>query len=322
MESVRRGVIFGLLAGALWGLSYILPVFVPQASAIEVTIGRYLAYGCFSLILLLLQGRQTIASIPMRIWKVAFVYAITGNVAYYALEVMGIRTVGAPVVALLFSMMPIGVSVFGNFMRREFPFSLLWTPLLVIFSGVMSLNWAEVHIAEEITSVQFALGIFVTLLSIAMWAWYAVHNADFLRNEVLVTPAQMSSLVGVCCLFIALGVLGGVEVLCPDQLTFFHAGESDGWILFVVVSLILGIIVSWLATDLWNRASKMLPVSLAGQLVVSEIVCGLTYCYVYEWALPSVMEGVGISLVLLGVWISVRRIEQYRWTLQNSAIAA
>jgi EamA domain-containing membrane protein RarD len=45
------GVMCGLLAGALWGLIFLFPRLVPEFSAAEQMIGRYLAFGLMSCLL-------------------------------------------------------------------------------------------------------------------------------------------------------------------------------------------------------------------------------------------------------------------------------
>jgi len=74
-----------------------------------------------------------------------------------------------------------------------------------------------------------------------------------------------------------------------------------GWILF------LGIGSSWLGSALWNHGARLLPPTLAGQMIVFETVFGLLYGFVFETRLPHLLEAIGIVLLLTGVVWAVRR---------------
>ena len=40
-----QGVLCGLLAGAMWGMVFIVPAFLTPFTALEMACGRYIAYG-------------------------------------------------------------------------------------------------------------------------------------------------------------------------------------------------------------------------------------------------------------------------------------
>ncbi len=50
------GVIFGMVAGAAWGLAFLIPNMLSAFSSLEITLGRYLMYGLYSLLLLFAFG--------------------------------------------------------------------------------------------------------------------------------------------------------------------------------------------------------------------------------------------------------------------------
>lgn len=86
--------------------------------------------------------------------------------------------------------------------------------------------------------------------------------------------------------------------------------------------------MSWGGTLLWNGTSARLPTSLAGQLVVSEILAGLLYVFVADGRVPSVFELAGILAVVSGVLVGIRRtsatsreVEQARWSMAESGRA-
>jgi drug/metabolite transporter (DMT)-like permease len=67
-----------------------------------------------------------------------------------------------------------------------------------------------------------------------------------------------------------------------------------------------GVLVSWFATVIWNRVSRILPVSLAGQLVVFETLSSLLYAAIADRKVPPTYEVAAMSIVVLGVILAVR----------------
>ena len=69
---------------------------------------------------------------------------------------------------------------------------------------------------------------------------------------------------------------------------------------------VIGFSASWLGTLLWNIASKNTPTALTGQLIVFETLAALGYAYLVYQRAPSLLEMVGIGLLVLGVMVGVR----------------
>ncbi|MNZ65073.1 Inner membrane protein YtfF [compost metagenome] len=64
---------------------------------------------------------------------------------------------------------------------------------------------------------------------------------------------------------------------------------------------------SWLANLLWNAASRRLPLTLTGQLIVFETLFSLLYGFLYLQRLPTLLETLAIGLLIGGVTWAVRR---------------
>src|SRR4051794_34857051 len=92
--SSARGYAAGTLAGLVWGLAFLIPVLLHGWNAVTVTAGRYLAYGGVSLVLFL-AGARALRPLARRHWRLALQFAVTGNVGYYLLLVLGIQLAGA-----------------------------------------------------------------------------------------------------------------------------------------------------------------------------------------------------------------------------------
>jgi drug/metabolite transporter (DMT)-like permease len=57
---------------------------------------------------------------------------------------------------------------------------------------------------------------------------------------------------------------------------------------------------------LWNIASRRLPVTLTGQLILFETVSAMLYGFAWRAQPPRVLELVAIALLVAGVTWSVR----------------
>jgi drug/metabolite transporter (DMT)-like permease len=161
----------------------------------------------------------------------------------------------------------------------------------------MEVDWSG---AGEHSLTSQLLGVGCALLALALWTWYGVANSTFLKANPGITSAEWSTLMGVATL--ALSAVGALSLLGRDVA---EAGANP-WRL-VVGSLVLGLVVSWSGTLLWNRASSLLPVSIAGQLIVLQAISGLSYVYLAKGRVPPLLELAGIALVVAGVLIALRR---------------
>jgi drug/metabolite transporter (DMT)-like permease len=75
----------------------------------------------------------------------------------------------------------------------------------------------------------------------------------------------------------------------------------------IVAVVILGVVVSWMGTWLWNLASSRLSPVLAGLLVNVETIAGFAYVYAAKLQWPPPGQLAGLLLVITGVALAVRR---------------
>jgi drug/metabolite transporter (DMT)-like permease len=71
--------------------------------------------------------------------------------------------------------------------------------------------------------------------------------------------------------------------------------------------MVLGVVVSWAGTWLWNLASSRLSPAAAGLLINVETVAGFGYVYAARLQWPPAGQLIGLILVLAGVSITMRR---------------
>jgi drug/metabolite transporter (DMT)-like permease len=131
-----------------------------------------------------------------------------------------------------------------------------------------------------------------------------MSNATFLRQHPEVGGSAWSAIVGVFTGVLAMALVPIALLLGPT------AGGSDinapDIAALVAVGAVLGVVVSWGGTWLWNEASSRISTTLAGLLIVVETISGYTYSYVLKQRLPPVIEVLGFALVVAGVVVVAR----------------
>nr|NGX58282.1 Inner membrane protein YtfF [Chlamydiota bacterium] len=199
------------------------------------------------------------------------------------------------------------------------PYSLIILPILLVGIGVFFVHANDLRIDPDVSMERFWTGLLFTVSSIAMWAWYAVNNAQYLKSQKDLNFVDFNIIIGVWCLLLSVVSMVFMAIVPMEQ---FHLTSSSltsnelTW--FLIAAILLGFFGSYMGTFFWFRASKMLPVTLAGQIIVAETCCGLLYTYIYQQRLPMLYEVIGFVLVVSGVLISLRRIQQYQ--LQKAAL--
>lgn len=76
------GVFLGLLAGALWGLIYVAPLFLENYHPVLIALGRFIVFGLISIPFLLFL-RHEITKFNRRDVTNAFLLPFFGNVIFY-----------------------------------------------------------------------------------------------------------------------------------------------------------------------------------------------------------------------------------------------
>ncbi len=302
MSPFPLGILLMVATCAVWGLAFVAPLALHHATAIEVTLGRTIAYGLISL--LLFDVRRAIRLPPSVLWR-AFVYAMAGNVLYYFLLVIGMQWAGASMGVLIIGMAPVTVTIAGRLQRGIGALRPVGVPLALFAAGVVLANTSRTDFSG-VSSDLAPLGMLAIFTALVMWTWYAIVNARFLQETRLVTAREWSSVVGLVSLaaaLVALPVAWATGLArTPDRI----GGEELA--MLALWSVLLGGGSTWLGTALFNMASKLLDLTILGQMIIFEAVFGMLYVFIAVGQVPTPQEFAGISVALFAVWLSIRRL--------------
>ncbi|MBY4870331.1 DMT family transporter [Burkholderia anthina] len=304
---MQRGVVYGVLAGALWGMVFLVPRLMTDFSPLLLSAGRYAMYGLVSLAAALPTARSLLARLTREDLVALAKLALIGNLAYYMLLSTAVHLIGIAPTSLIVGVLPVTVTLLGLGDRGAVPLRRLAAPLALVIAGIVCINvdlfTSEAALAT--TLVEKLAGIACASGALASWTWYAVANARYLQRHHHFSGNEWSVLWGVVT-----GVIGGlcwVTILALPSGTVQAAVPAPRWQLFWVLNLALAIGASWLGNGLWNAASKRMPLTLSGQLIVFETVFAMLYAFVYDHRMPRTLEIAALALLLAGVYGSVRR---------------
>ncbi|HET8643251.1 MAG TPA: DMT family transporter [Pseudonocardiaceae bacterium] len=308
-SAVIGGVAGGAGAGLIWGVSFPIPEMLVGWSPVAITAGRYLVYGGLSLVLFLFGGRA-LRALGRRHWRLVLVYAITGNVGYYLMLVLGIDLVGAPVTDIIIGCTPVFMAIAGNLLYPAYSWRSLALPLILVSVGLAVVNILEIGGAdptEQNTTTMKVLGVLAASTGALVWTWYGLANAKFLSSHPEISPVAWATLIGVSTgvvTIVAMPLAAATGHLSPNTPP---GGEHAGLAAFVLGSLVLGVMVSWVGAGLWNLASARISPTAVGMLLNVETAAGFTYVYLARADWPPLGQVAGLVLVLLGVMLVVRQ---------------
>ncbi|MET0858688.1 MAG: DMT family transporter [Telluria sp.] len=304
-----NGILCGLLAGAMWGMVFIVPEILAAFSPLELAVGRYIAYGLIASALMWPRLPGLWRRLEHSDFAALLRHALAGNIVYYMLLALGVKLAGVAPTSLIIGLLPISVTLIGHKDHGAVPLRRMALPLLMVAAGIACIN-IDLFSHASVAGAGLArvlLGVLCAAGALLCWTWYAVDNARYLKRNPHFSSAEWSALYGIASGLIAL-VIGVVAfALWHDDVTGAAAVASGrDWTTFWIVSSLLALGASVIGNHLWNIASRSVPVTLSGQLILFETLFALLYGFIYQQRLPRVLEIVAIVLLTVGVLWSVR----------------
>lgn len=300
MSNAFQGITFGIAAGAFWGLSFLIPKSYADLTPGLLALARCGGFALISFAMLL--KSRSLQRLGDRHWKMAIWLSITGYSVYFYLLIFAIRFAGIPISSLIIGLLPITISLASREPVRNR--ALFRASIAVIALGILLLNiegiWAIAQAGGDRTT--FLVGVLLSVISLASWTCFSVQNSRYLKANRDIEPARWASILGVYS-FLTILPFAALDLAFGPAASAFVGPVSQH---FVIATVVLGFGCSYVAGILWNTASRLLPTSLTGQLIVSETVFALLYGYIYDGAYPTAIEAVSILLLIGGVTMGIR----------------
>lgn len=288
------GIIAGLTTCALWGLTFLAPRAVAPFTPFDLAVSRYGIFGLACLLLMIGRRFRPLGMARSRLLIGLFLGTV-GYVGYFICAAFAVQLAGAAIPPVIIGTMPVLLAIIANARDRSVPWRALALPLTMVAMGVIVVNVAAIGGAELSAAKATVLGLFASLVALAIWIIYGLGNAAVMRSPDAPDALQWTGVQGIGAAFGSLLLLPLVSFDLVGKVSMSDVSRFVGW------SLLMGLAGSWFATWCWVVASRRLPLALSAQLIVAETVFGLGYGFMFEGRLPSAAEATGAGLQLLGV---------------------
>lgn len=293
---MRVGMANGVAAGAMWGVVFLAPAVLSTFTAIQLSAGRYLFYGGIALLLLWPRWKLLAPRLGAAEWRGLVWLSLAGNLVYFLLLASAVQWAGGAAAALIVGLVPVVVTLVGARDAGAIPLRRLAPSLLLCLVGVALVGY-EALVSEVIVSPwrQRVLGLLCAIGALLSWTAYSVGNSRWLARRPDLSAHDWSLLIGV--------VTGGLSLLLVPA-AFLLPGAVHPpaqWLLFWGISAGVAVVASLVGNACWNRASRLLPLTLTAQLIVFETLFALAYGFAWQRRWPTLLEAIAIVCLMAGV---------------------
>jgi len=286
--NISLGIIAGIIAGAFWGLVFLAPELTRGFTPIQLSAGRYLAYGLIAAILVSRSWRRLFARLTWREWKALAWLSFAGNIIYYFFLAKAVQTGGIAMASIVIGLLPVVITLVGSRDAGALPLRSLLPSIALSTAGLFCISWQHLQ-SGSLAGVMYASG------ALASWTAYAVGNSRWLARLKSITPHEWSMLTG---------LVTGAEALLlavPALSAGAPQHSTPEWLHFAAVVTSVAILCSILGNGFWNYASRALPLTLTGQMIVFETLFAALYGFLWEARWPTIIEALAMGLLVAGV---------------------
>ncbi|WP_369818526.1 DMT family transporter [Phenylobacterium sp. Root700] len=290
-----RGIANGVAAGAAWGLVFLAPQMLGDFSPFQLSAARYLAYGAVAALLLAPRWRPLAARLGRAEWIGLVRLSLLGNILYYVLLASAVQWAGGASASLIVGLLPVALSVVGAREAGAVSFRALVPSMALCLAGVGLVAFEAFRLdTGSGDPVVRLLGLVCAVGALAAWSAYSVDNARWLARRPDISAYDWSLLTGV--------VTGALALLLAIPAFWGGAGHGPAeWARFWGVATGVAILASVVGNGLWNQASRLLPLTLSGQLIVFETLFALLYGFLWSQRWPTGLEVLAIACLVAGV---------------------
>jgi drug/metabolite transporter (DMT)-like permease len=295
-RSTGFGIANGIAAGALWGVVFLAPAVLNTFTAIQLSAGRYLVYGLIAVILLAPRWKDLRTRIGAAEWRGLLWLSLAGNLVYFVLLSNAVQWAGGAAASLIVGLIPVVVTVVGVREKGAVPLRQLAPALALCVVGVALVGYEALQAEHAEGSIgRRLLGLLCAFGALFSWALYSIGNSRWLARRPDLSGHDWSLLTGVAT--------GGLALLLvPTAFVGKTAAYAPvDWAWFWAISVGVAVIASVIGNACWNRASRHLPLTLTGQMIVFETLFALLYGFAWQQRWPTLMEVLAIVCLVSGV---------------------
>ena len=293
------GVGCGAAAGAVWGLVFLAPALTPDFTPLQLAVARYVSYGLIAAALIAPRWRAIVRTLGAREWWALAWMSAVGNLVYFFLLGTGVQLGGVAMTSVIIGFLPVTVTVIGTREDGAISLAKLAPSLFLGALGIIciSLETPPGPARDDSTRV---LGVAAALGALCCWTAFAVANARWLARMKHISSHEWNLLGGI--------VTGSLALICliPAFLLSSIAHDGAAWIRFIGIAAGIAFAASIVGNMFWNMASRYLPLTLVGQMILFETLFALLYGFAWEQRLPTRLETTAIILLVASVALCIR----------------
>jgi len=309
-----KGIIAGVVAGACWGFVFLAPELLHGFTPFQLAIGRYLAYGVLALALIAPRLAALCAQVGRREWAALLGLSLTGNLLYYVLLGSAVQLGGVAMPSLVVGFLPVAVTLIGSRRHGAALLRRLWPALALASAGIACVGWQALIMDAGEAGRQPVIGFICALGALAAWSAYALWNQRWLERLPAMSAHDWNLLTG-----LATGALA-LLLVWPAFSTVHEAGhDTGGWLWFAAVTTGLGLVASIIGNACWNHASRVLPLTMVGQMILFETLFALLYGFLWDLRWPTLLEWLAMALVAASVPLSL---SAHRKPMVNAVVSS
>jgi drug/metabolite transporter (DMT)-like permease len=166
-------------------------------------------------------------------------------------------------------------------------------------AGLVCISWQSLSAPQHGSAQGALLGLLCAAGALVSWTLYAVGNSRVLARLEQVSAHDWSLLVGVVTG--AQALLLAIPAFLPELVLTPGLHSSSAWLYFGGVVTTVAILCSVVGNALWNHASRLLPLTMTGQMIVFETLFALLYGFMWERRWPTGLEWLAMVLLIGGV---------------------
>ncbi len=301
MNKTGLGLFYGMLAGALWGGIFLAPKLIPAGfTPLQLSTARYLTFGVIALVLIAPKIKRVSAQFGRAEWIALLWLSLVGNLLYYVFISTAVQLSGVAFTSIIIGFLPVAVTIIGSMDHGAVSLKRLWPSLFFGAVGIIGISWQSLMHDGTPMDARKLIGLAAAIGALASWTAFAVGNARWLVRLHAVSADEWNLMTGV--------VTGGIAlVLAVPAFAFGGAAHpASDWMQFTMVAVGLGISASIFGNALWNRMSRLLPLTMVGQMILFETLFALLYGFLWDGRGPTLIESVAIVSVVLSVLLCMQ----------------
>lgn len=197
--------------------------------------------------------------------------------------------------SLVMGFLPVAVTIIGSRDKGAVPLKKLIPSLVFCAIGAACIGWQTIaNPSGKAISLQI-IGVFCALGALASWTTYAVSNSRWLSRFETISIHDWNLLLGLVTGTQALLLLPAGIILGVNQ-------QADiAWSHLIGISLSIALLCSFAGNALWNKMSRLLPLTIVGQMILFETLFALLYGFMWEQRLPTLSEALAFAFVAMSV---------------------